>query len=159
MTQPRRAPGRALDQRGFSLVEMVVAIVVLAAASAGVLLIFAEATARSADPQIRVQARALAEAYMDEILLQAFSDPDQSETGSDEAGEGRGSYDDVWDYRAIGTEAPSDQFGNPIGGLSDYSVSVQIDGSPAGGRADITVTASHSSGRVAYDVYGERSEY
>lgn len=135
------------------------ALVVLAAASAGVLLLFAEATGRSADPQIRAQARAVSEAYMDEILLQAFSDPDQAETGSDESGEARGSYDDVWDYRAIGTEAPTDQFGNPIAQLSDYTVEVQIDGSPAGGRADITVTTRHASGRVAYDLYGERSDY
>ena len=155
----RKAGAIRCDVRGFSLIELIVALVVLAAASAGVLLIFAGATARSADPQIRAQARAISEAYMDEILLQAFRDPDQAETGGDEAGEARGSYDDVWDYRAIGTEAPTDQFGNAIGPLADYTVSVQIDGSPAGGRADITVTAAHSSARVSYDLYGERSEY
>lgn len=152
-------PSRTSRMRGFSLIELVVAIVVLAAASTGVLLVFAETTARSADPQIRAQARTVSEAYMDEIALQAYRDPDQAESGSDEAGESRGSYDDVWDYRAIGTEPPTDQFGNAIGGLGDYSVTVQIDGSPGAGPAEITVTTAHSSGLVDYDLYGERAEY
>lgn len=145
--------------KGFSLIELVVALVVLAAATAGVLAIFAGATARSADPMLRAQARAIAEAYMDEILLQAYRDPDGGETGGAEAGEGRGSYDDVWDYRAIGSEAPSDQFGNALAGLSDYTVSVTIDGAP-GGSAEITVRVAHDpTALVDYDLYSERLEY
>lgn len=148
-----------MTQRGFSLVELVIALVVLGAASAGVLLIFAEATARSADPQIRAQTRAVSEAYMDEILLQAYADPDGGETGGAESDESRGSYDDVWDYRDVGTEAPTNQFGSAISGLGDYEVTVDIAGTVGGGPAEITVTTSHSSGRVAYDLYGERAEY
>lgn len=152
-------PACDVHRRGFTLIELLIALVVLAAAASGVMLIFADATAHSADPQIRAQARSLAEAYMDEILLQAYSDPDQPETGNAEAGEARGSYDDVWDYRAIGTEAPHDQFGNAIAPLSDYSVNVAIAGTPGSTPARITVTVDHGNGRVSYSLYSERADY
>lgn len=148
-----------VSAKGFSLIELIVALVVLAAASAGVLAIFAGATARSADPMIRAQARAIAEAYMDEIELQAYRDPEGGETGGAETGEGRGSYDDVWDYRDIGSEDPTDQFGNALAGLSDYTVTVTIDGAP-GGTAEITVRVAHDpTDLVDYELYGERLEY
>lgn len=148
-----------VNVRGFSLIELVVALVVLAAASAGVLAIFAGATARSADPMLRAQARAIAEAYMDEIQLQAYRDPGGGETGGAEAGEARGSYDDVWDYRAIGSEAPSDQFGNALAGLSGYTVTVDIGGAP-GGTAELRVRVRHdATGLVDYELYSERLEY
>lgn len=149
----RLAPG------GFSLIELIVALVVLAAATAGVLLIFAQATARSADPQIRAQARAVAQAYMDEILLQAYRDPDQAETGGAEAGEGRGTFDDVWDYDELGPQDPTDQFGNAIAGLGDYAVTVAVEDDPGTPPAEITVTVTHTSARVDYALYGERAEY
>lgn len=141
-------------RRGFTLIESVIALAVLGVASVAVLLIFAEATARSADPQIRAQARAVSEAYMDEILLQAYTDPDGNESG-----ETRASYDDVWDYDGLGPELPTNQFGDSISGLGDYKVTVDVDGTPGSGPAEITVTTRHSSGRVAYDLYGERADY
>lgn len=148
-----------MSAKGFSLIELIVALVVLAAASAGVLAIFAGATARSADPMIRAQARAIAEAYMDEIELQAYRDPEGGETGGAEAGEDRGSYDDVWDYRDIGSEDPTDQFGDALAGLSDYTVTVTIDGAP-GGTAEISVRVAHDpTGLADYELYGERLEY
>lgn len=149
--------------RGFALVEFVIAIVVLAAASAGVLLIFAQATAYSADPQIRAQARAISAAYMDEILLQRYcEDPpscsaETSGGGAEEAS--RSDYDDVWDYKAIGSESPHDQFGNAVAGVGGYTVSVRVDGTPGAGPARITVTTSGAGGRVAYDLYSERANY
>lgn len=147
---------------GFSLIEAIVALVVLAGAATGVLLIFANATATSADPQIRAQARALAEGYMDEILLQRYcEDPPgcSAETGGAEEG-ARQDYDDAWDYGAItGESPPRDQFGNALAGLGDYTVDVAVRGTVGGGPAEITVTVRHASGRVDYDLYSERAQY
>lgn len=138
---------------GFTLFEALIAMVVLAAAATGVLLIFANATAHSADPQIRAQARAIAESYMDEILLQPYADPGGGDGETD-----RAAYDDVWDYAGL-NEPPTDQFGNAIAGLGAYAVAVTIDGTPGADPAEIEVQVSHSSGRVDYHLRSERHDY
>lgn len=141
--------------RGFTLIESIIALVVLAAAAAGVLLVYAETTARSADPMIRAQAQSVATAYMDEILLQAYADPDTGATGGTEEAD-RADYDDVWDYDAITGEPPTDRTGNSIGALSDYTVDVDVTG---GLPAVITVTVAHDSGLVNYELVSEREDY
>lgn len=141
--------------RGFTLIESVIALVVLAAAAAGVLLIFAEATARSADPMIRAQAQAIAMGYMDEILLQAYADPETGATGATEEGN-RSDYDDVWDYDGISDSPPRDRTGNTISALGDYSVNVAVTG---GAPAVITVTVSHVTGKVEFALVSERADY
>ena len=162
MSLPQESPAQRrafTPQAGFTLIEALIAMVVLAAAATGVLLIFANATAASADPQVRAQARAIAESYMDEILLQAYRDPAAAETGGAEAGETRATYDDVWDYSAVGSEVPTDQFGNAIAGLGKYTVSVVISGNPGVDPAAANVRVIHSSGRVDYELQGERHDY
>ena len=64
--------------RGFSLVELLIFIVVVSAALAGVLRIFNEATARSADPAERRQALAIAESLLEEVSLMPFTFCDMS---------------------------------------------------------------------------------
>ena len=65
-------------QRGVSLVELIVFIVVVSAAAAGVLTAFTASTRGSADPMIQKQALAIAEAFLEEVQLQPFTycDPD-----------------------------------------------------------------------------------
>ncbi len=140
---------------GFTLIEAIITLVVLAAAAAGVLLVFAETTARSADPMIRAQAQSIATAYMDEVLLQAYADPETGAVGATEESD-RADYDDVWDYDAISGESPTDRTGNSIGALSDYTVDVDVTG---GAPAVITVTVAHDSGLVDYDLVSEREDY
>jgi len=65
-------------QRGVSLVELIVFIVVVSAAAAGVLTAFTASTRGSSDPMIQKQALAIAEAFLEEVQLQPFTycDPD-----------------------------------------------------------------------------------
>ncbi len=108
---------------GFTLLEVLVTIVVLAIAGSALVSVYTNLIARSADPIIQEQALAIAEAYMEEIRLKPFNDPD----GVD--GEGsRALYDDVDDYNGLIDVGATDQTGTAVGGLNDYTVDVDVTG-------------------------------
>jgi MSHA pilin protein MshD len=75
-------PGTRLSERrkaaGLSLIELIVFIVIVGAAVAGVLGALGIATRSSADPMIQKQALAIAEAVLEEVQLMPFTycDPD-----------------------------------------------------------------------------------
>jgi MSHA pilin protein MshD len=138
----------ARPSRGFTLIEMIIAMVVLAAAS-GILFSFSATTARSADPMIQQQAIAIAQGILEEAMLKPYSDPDGSETNSCEEG-ARSSYDDVADYGCINdTNGALDQFGGSLAGLGNYNIVVSVTttniGAPAVTARRIDVTVSHDT--------------
>ena len=113
-------------QAGTTLIELVVAIVIISIAASSVLMALSTSVTYSADPMIRHQAVAIAEAYLEEIALKSFVDPD----GVD--GEGsRDLYDDVDDYDGLVDNGARNQFGAAIAALSDYTVSVTVTASSA----------------------------
>ncbi len=113
-------------QSGVSLVEVLLSIVIVATAASAVLGVLAQTTGSSADPMVRRQATAIAEAYLEEALLKPFADPDgvDGETA-------RPDFDDVDDYDGLVDAGARDQFGNPIPNLADYTVSVAVASSSA----------------------------
>lgn len=135
---------RARQADGFTLIEFIIALVVLGLGSA-LLVSFVTPTARSADPMLVAQSRAIASAYMDEILLREF---DGSCAGGRADWEGIGCYDGL-------SEAPHDQFGNPIGVLAAYQVGVTVGGDPA----TVAVTVTHASGRGGFALESRRGNY
>jgi MSHA pilin protein MshD len=75
----------------------------------------------SADPMLQHQAVAIAESYLEEVLLHAYSDPDGT------SGESlRRLFDDVDDYDGLTDAGARDQEGTAIAGLEAYTVSVDI---------------------------------
>ncbi|MDH3531987.1 MAG: prepilin-type N-terminal cleavage/methylation domain-containing protein [Gammaproteobacteria bacterium] len=113
-------------QRGVTLVELLVSIVIVSIAASGVLGLLAMTTAGSADPMIRHQAAAIAESYLEEVLLKPVDDPD----GVD--GEAaRADFDDLDDYDGLADAGARDQFGVPLAGLGDYNVVVAVSPSSA----------------------------
>jgi MSHA pilin protein MshD len=64
---------RKLVQRGVSLIELMLFIVVVSVGLAGVLMAINLGTARSSDPMVLKQALAAAESLLEEILLQPFT--------------------------------------------------------------------------------------
>lgn len=143
---------RLKNSRGFTLIEMVIAIVVLAAAVSGILFSFTANIGQSADPMIKQQAIIIAQAYLEEAVLKSYNDPDGGETSSCEEG-ARIQYDDVADYDCINDTAGAiDQFGGSLSGLNDYNITVNVStvniGAPAvtARRIDVTVTHDLSAG-------------
>lgn len=64
----------ANSQRGATLIELVMTIVIISVAIAGVVGAFATITGRSADPLNQTRAVALAQRYMDEILSKPYDE-------------------------------------------------------------------------------------
>ena len=146
-------------QRGVTLVELVVSIVIVAIAAAGVLGVLASTVGGSADPMVRHQAAAVAEAYLEEILLKPFTDPD----GVD--GEGaRMDFDDLDDYDGLADIGARDQFGNPLPGLGSYNIAVSVTpsaalpGIPAADALRIDVTVIRVPA-INYTVSGYRTRF
>lgn len=107
-------------QRGVTLIELVISIVIIGICLAGILLAFNIGTVSSAFPDRTVQAVAIAEAYLEEISLQPFSDPD----GVAEAS--RDLFDDIFDYHGLSESPPRDQNGTALAALAAYQVDVSV---------------------------------
>lgn len=107
------------SSHGVTLIELIVSIVIISIAVGGIMALFLGTSSSSADPMIRAQSLAIAQSYMDEIMMQAYT--------TDGATAGRSNYNDVDDYNAITAGSSiADQFGNSISALSAYTIGVQV---------------------------------
>lgn len=106
----------AFVQRGVSLIELVVFIVVVSIGLGAVLSVFNQSVVRSVDPAVRVKALERAQALMDEILARKFDENTptggvpacDSIMGSPCAGIVADSgYDDVGDYHGYSDTSDS----------------------------------------------------
>lgn len=113
-------------QAGVTFIELVIAIVVIGIAASVVLGTLALNVNASADPMVREQAVAVARAYLEEILLRSFDDPDGSDGET-----ARSDFDDVDDYDGLLDIGARDHFGVPVPGLEAYAVSVSVNASTA----------------------------
>jgi MSHA pilin protein MshD len=113
---------------GFTLPELVLLIVVLSIAIAGVMVVFTTAVRGSADPLVAKQGLAIAEALVEEIQLASYAV--QPGTGTV-----RQDFDDVLDYHGYAT----------AGGMVGID-GVAIPGLSAFNVASIAVTATALNG-------------
>lgn len=113
-------------ERGVTLIELIVSIVVVAIAASAVLGVLSSSARRSADAMIMAQAVSIAEAYLEEISLKPYADPDgvDGETV-------RTDFDDVDDYHGLNDVGARNQFGTAIAELSRYTVAVTVGASSA----------------------------
>ncbi|SFC72682.1 type IV pilus modification PilV family protein [Massilia yuzhufengensis] len=146
---------------GVTLVELVIAIVILAAALGGLVAAFAQANRASADPVVTRQMLAIADSMMEEVLLKPFAvDNDPSPTRAD--------FNDVRDFDTTDDTTAGytsngivDIDGVAIEGLAGYSVSVQVnnvalDGAPAADALRVIVTVT--SGPQQLSLTGWRTQ-
>jgi MSHA pilin protein MshD len=141
-------------QVAFTLIEIIVTIVIVSIAATALLSVFSSLIRTSADPMIQQQAVTIAEAYMEEIMLQSFDDPTDTELGAAavEAGEtSRALFDDVQDYNHLGTTQVRNQNNGVVAALADYSITVSVTATalnstnpvPAAASMRIDITVSH----------------
>lgn len=141
--------------RGFTLIEVIIFIVVVAAGLAGILVVANTVVASSADPMVRKQAAATVESLLEEIVLKEYANPPGGYTGAD-----RAQFDDVDDYAGYATVGINDVSGAAIVGLERYNVAVQVANTAdlAGVAAKkITVVVTGPGGGVSLSGY--RSNY
>jgi MSHA pilin protein MshD len=108
---------KILRHSGFTLLEIITTVVVIAIAATALLSVFSSTIRTSADPVFQHQALAIAEAYMEEILLKDFAIGPETT---------RASFDDVRDYNGLNDVGARDQGNNPIAGLTDYTITVTV---------------------------------
>ena len=128
---------------GFTLVEMVMAIVIISVGLAGVLLALNTAVKSSADPLVHKQMLAAAEEMMEEVLLKPFAPPEAGfeQTNSawpvncGTAAAARHLFDDVSDYSNYATNSVCNIDGDPVDGLGAYSLQVAIEAASLGSAA------------------------
>jgi len=141
--------------RGVTLIELVIAITIVAIAVTTILGVIGAIALRSADAMTQQQAIAVAQAYLDEITQRWVIDPNGSPPNT-----GRGSWDLVDQYNGLVDVGAHDQFGSPIAALSAYTVSVSttptsgLAGVPSAAARRIDVTVSYSpNGSVTLSGY------
>jgi MSHA pilin protein MshD len=108
---------------GVTLVELVVAMVIVGVALAGLVSVYNRASIASTDPLITQQMLAIGETMMEEVMLKPYD----STTGTKST---RAQYDALDDYASYAKQAVTDVDGNAIAGLERYRVAVTV--GPAG---------------------------
>jgi MSHA pilin protein MshD len=138
MKPPVRIPAR---QRGVTLVELVIAITVIAIAVTSVLGLLSAIAVRGANALTSTQSAAIASAYLDEALSKAYA-PTVGPAA-------RTNFDDVRDYNFIDNGA-RDANNNAIPNLNQYRVQITaglaaLGAVPDAIRVDVTVTAPNGT--------------
>jgi MSHA pilin protein MshD len=177
-----RMPAPLRSQAGLSLVELIMFIIIVSIGVAGILTVFNLTSQKSADPQVRRQMLAVAEALLEEVEFKPFTlcDPDDPNAATaltsanctggaggandesklplgPEAGETRATFDNVSDYNGLGLAPVSDINGsNSVNGYS-ATVSVtqqQLEASiPLDASLRITVTVTHGNDSLSLSGY------
>lgn len=151
--------GKGSKQRGISLIELIIFMVIISIAVAGVLLVMNKVTGQSSDALIRKQALAIAESVLEEVELQDFISalgvtacpPNPTPNPVTQANRATG-YHIVCDYNGFATAGIfSASTGAAIANLGIYTLGVAITPSalgaiPAASSVLITVTVIDPQG-------------
>lgn len=160
-------------QRGLTLIELVMFVVIVSVAAAGILLVMNVTVQASADPMVRKQSLAMAEAILDEILAKEFANPAGGYTETAPATcINRNLYDDVDDYSCFdGTTDNKKIHGDAtlgstsIPALASYRATVTVVATaaavigaiPVGQVKKVTVTVT--GGNETIQLSGYRTNY
>jgi MSHA pilin protein MshD len=131
-------------ERGMTLIELVIAIVVMGICVTSVLALLSSISVRSASALTRTQATSIAASYLETILAEP--------------------YGNIGTYHGIDRLGPLDATGAPVAGLERYRVQVTAVGDTLGAGADtalamrVEVTVTDPTGG-AIRIIGYRTDY
>ena len=146
-------------QSGGTLIELVIAIVIISISVSAILMALSTSLAQSADPMVRQQAVSIAEAYLEEIALKPFTDPDGVDGEAS-----RDLFDDVDDCNGLVDVGARDQFNVALADLDDYTVTVAVTASgalPSIASTDlflISVTITHAA-QIDFTISAYRANF
>lgn len=103
---------------GVTLVELVVAMVIVGIALAGLVAAYNRASIASTDPLITQQMLAIGETMMEEVMLKPY--------GPNDVDTIRAQFDDILDYANFTRQAVTDVYGTPVAGLERYNIGVTV---------------------------------
>lgn len=152
-------------QSGMTLIELIIAIVIISVGLAGVLMAFTTTVKNSADPMIYKQMSAIADGMMEEILLKPFAIPTPLPPPPANSC-ARDTFNNVRDYSAYSTANVCDIGGTAVAALAGYGVSVSvtqpvaspITGVPVAEVLVIRIDVTHGIGNT-YSLTGWRTNY
>lgn len=156
MTERSNGDPAQAGQRGFSLIELIIFIVVVGVGIAGILSVMNVSVKSSADPMLRKQALALAESILEEVMLKDYANPTGGYSGAD-----RSQFDDVSDYHGIDEtlSATGPIFLDMDTTLYGFRVQIGVVAQTVSGQTlkKVTVTTSRSDQSV--QLVGYRASY
>lgn len=124
--RPPLSADRRRWQRGISLVELVISIVIISVGLAGLLATFSQGVRGSADPLVHKQMLAIAEEMLEEIMLKPYA---ASANVGGATACARNTFNDIDDYNNYSNTAAGgvcDIDGNVVAGLAGYLVTVTV---------------------------------
>lgn len=145
-------------QSGLSLVELIIFIVIVGAALAGVLVVFNETARHSADPLIRKQAMATAESLMEELLATHYLCPSGA-TCNAVTTANRTVLHALDDYHGFSMNGISAIDGTAIPSLAAYAASVAVISDPLNGRNGKKISLTVSRGTESITLESWRGAY
>lgn len=153
-----------IRQRGLSLIELVIFIVIVSVAIAGVLSVFNVTTQKSADPIVRKQVMLVAEAMLEEVLLKDYANPVCLPSCAANNQADRPNYTSVDNYNGWDQTGVRNIAGDAIAGLENYRVEVAVvaaalnDITSASGNAK-SVTVKATGPGESFTLVGYRTNY
>ncbi len=143
------------QQRGFTLIELIIFIVAVSVGLAGILLVMDTVVKSSADPMVRKQAMVLAESILEEIVQKEYADPDgvSGETT-------RATMDDVDDYKGLTAPQIQTIFADSLTQVPGYTIAIDVAAVAAVSGVNMKkVTVTVNKGRESISLSGYRANY
>lgn len=169
VAQPDSPPSRLVKQQGVTLVELIIAIVIISVAAVALLQGLGFQTSRNVDPMIQSQSQALARQYLDEVMSRSFFDPandprlnpgvSQALAASAESDStartldatNRQLFDNIFEYNGY-NQTPQSLDGTPIVELAGYQIAITVDSSIGLTLGTISNSADASSNACPAEV-------
>jgi MSHA pilin protein MshD len=156
--------------KGMTLVELVMFIVIVGVGLAGVISAFNVTVMHSADPMVRKQVLAVAEATLEEVLLKDYADPSGACTPSTTPScrvntpADRQNYNDVSDYAGYDQTGITEIDGTTaVAGLANYRLTIAVDATASLGTLAAPnvkrVTVTVAGGGETISLVGYRTDY